>query len=153
MDYQNDQRDQMPPDLRRIFDSEPSTRRPVEYELWKQRFAVTNDTIYSLFPLPKTKCTQHPSLRSTERMPREVMMHLLSHLGSQSSPLKVIPICEYCSAEVPITGIAAHMRFLHRVEPFSYEELDIATLYQRPATYCPFHCKDVDVRGSGQPTA
>ena len=58
---------EMPADLRRILDSVPPQTRGIEYHLWNYRFAVTNETVYALFPLPRTYCSAHTRITSNQR--------------------------------------------------------------------------------------
>ena len=130
---------EMPADLRRILDSVPPLTRGIEYHLWNDRFAVTNETVYALFPLSRTYCSAHSRIRSTQRSPQDVMQHMTAHHLEPGAVRKLVAVCEYCSKEVPVNGIRNHIQFAHGASPFSNKDVDIASLRQKPTHYFPFH--------------
>ena len=100
----------------------PPTRSGVEFELYVDRFAVTDDTLYVLFPTVPTYCSaHHKHITLKPRLPNEVMMHLVSrsHMNkmneakTQSEPLAIVGICEYCVQQIPISAAKGHMRMYH----------------------------------------
>ena len=130
---------EMPADLRRILDSVPPQTRGIEYHLWNERFAVTNETVYALFPLPRTHCSAHSRITSAMRSAQDVMQHLTAHHLEPGTVRRLVAVCEFCSKEVPLNGIRNHIQFVHGALPFSTKDVDIASLRQKPTHYYPFH--------------
>ena len=102
-----------------VHDDYPIVKTIVTPLLEKQRLAIYGDTLYALYPLPMTLCSDHRKTTKAKRNVNNIMMHICSkdHLQQLNSKMKLVEVCGYCH-KVP-KNITAHIVNLHEEEVYA----------------------------------